>query len=293
MLSHSNDLPKTPGRVVILGSAGVVGKKLVPYLQKKDIATVTIARDECDLLSTEAVDYLAQTFQKDDQIVFLTAITPDKGRGIDAFTKNIKILDHVSQALQKSPAKQFILFSSEAIYPITSELINEETSLAPSDLYGCMHLSREIHLRSLSTPLAIVRSTLIYGEGDTHNSYGPNRFLKEALTQGTITIFGGGEEKRSHIFVEDVVVFIENLLLYQSTGNINLCPGSSVSFMEVAKTIKNVLQDKIEIITKPRASEITHRYFDNTKLYQAFPNLLYTDIKTGVSKILLENKSNG
>ncbi len=287
MLKHANELSTKPSRVIVLGSSGVVGKSLVPYLQKKYVATIAISRVECDLLTADSVDYLSQIFQQDDQVVFLSAITPDKGRGIDALTSNLKIFDHVSQALQKSPVKQFILFSSEAIYPTTSELINESTSLAPTDLYGCMHLAREIHLRSLQVPQVIVRSTLIYGQGDTHNSYGPNRFIKEALANGTITIFGEGEEKRSHIYVEDVVEFVDKVLFFQSTGEINLCPGPSISFMDVAKTIQNIIQDKVEFILKPRISEITHRYYDNTQLYEAFPNFSYLDVENGIKKAVL------
>ena len=293
MLKHANESPVKPSRVIVLGSSGVVGKRLVPYLQKKDIQTISISRIECDLLKEESTDYLAETFQKEDQVVFLTAITPDKGRGIDALISNLKIFENVSKALQRSPVKQFILFSSEAVYPNTSTLINEDTSLAPTDLYGCMHLAREIQLKSLNIPHVIVRSTLIYGQGDTHNSYGPNRFFKEALAQATITIFGSGEEKRSHIFVEDVVEFVDKILHYQSAGEINLCPVPSVSFMEIAQTIKNVLQDKVEIITRPRMSEITHRHYDNTQLYQVFPEFSYLDIKTGTSKMLEGIKNNG
>jgi nucleoside-diphosphate-sugar epimerase len=112
--------------------------------------------------------------------------------------------------------------------------------------------------------------------------------LKEALQQGTITLFGEGAEKRSHIFVEDVVKFIDKALHYQSTGCVNLCPSPTISFGEVAQAIKEVLPQKIDIIMKPGASEITHRYFDNTFLQQAFPDFSFTDIKTGIQKTLIE-----
>lgn len=278
-----------PKRVVVVGSAGVVGKKLVPYLKEKGLNTLPLSRTECDLLENNSVDYLANTLLPDDQVIFLTAITPDKGRGVEALNNNLKIIEHISQALQKAPVKQFILFSSESIYPLTSELLHEGTSLAPPDLYGLMHLAREIHLSSLKVPLTIIRSTLIYGNGDTHNSYGPNRFLKEALNSGTITLFGEGEEKRSHVFIEDVVRFVEKVLHYPSIDVINLCPSPTISFMDIARSIKNILPQKIDIVTKPRMSEITHRYFDNTKLYQIFPDFTFTDINAGIQQMVSES----
>ena len=37
-----------------------------------------------------------------------------------------------------------------------------------------MHLARELMLKAtVKAPLAVVRSTLIYGEGDPHNGYDP------------------------------------------------------------------------------------------------------------------------
>jgi nucleoside-diphosphate-sugar epimerase len=288
MTIQESSMTTTPKRVIVLGSGGVVGKKLVPFLKEQGIETLGLSRQDCNLLEDKSVDILAQTLQPNDQVVFLTAVTPDKGRGTKALIDNLTILENVSQALQKSSVAQFILFSSEAIYPTTSDLIHEETSLAPADLYGCMHLARENHLRSLKVPLTIIRPTLIYGVGDTHNSYGPNRFLKEALSEGKITLFGEGEEKRSHVFVDDVVRFVEKVLRHRNIDSINMCPSPSISFMEIAQAIREVLPN-IEMITKPRGSEITHRYFDNTLLHQTFPDFSFTDIKAGIQKMVTES----
>jgi len=48
-----------------------------------------------------------------------------------------------------------------------------------------MHRTRELMLAAeAKAPLAILRLTAVYGAGDTHNSYGPNRFLRQALKDG-------------------------------------------------------------------------------------------------------------
>ena len=47
--------------------------------------------------------------------------------------------------------------------------------------------------------LAILRPTLIYGAGDPHNGYGPNRFRRLAATGKPIILFGEGEERRDHV----------------------------------------------------------------------------------------------
>ena len=92
-----------------------------------------------------------------------------------------------------------------------------------------MHLTREAILKdNFNKILCILRPTLIYGPGDTHNGYGPNRFINLALKNKSIPIFGNGEEKRDHIFVEDVkgslhfsTIFTSALAIYiMITSNI-------------------------------------------------------------------------
>ena len=54
-----------------------------------------------------------------------------------------------------------------------------------------MHLTREIILRNkFKKILCILRPTLIYGMGDSHNGYGPNRFINLAVKNKSISIFG-------------------------------------------------------------------------------------------------------
>jgi nucleoside-diphosphate-sugar epimerase len=40
--------------------------------------------------------------------------------------------------------------------------------------------------------------------GDPHNGYGPNRFRRLAAAGQEIVLFGGGEERRDHVLVDDV-----------------------------------------------------------------------------------------
>ena len=286
MLIHENTQENFSSRVVVIGANGVVGKKLVVSLKSKGIDTLALSRQECDLLSEQSISFFSDIFKPEDHVIFLAAITPDKGRGIQAYIDNLQIAKHISYALENSLISQFILLSSEAIYPTTDDLISEHTSLAPMDLYGSMHLAREICFKNLNLPLAIIRTTLIYGEGDTHNSYGPNRFIKEALEHSTITLFGKGEEKRSHIFVEDVIHFVEKVIYQKSVGTINLCPTPTISFSEIAGIVKEHMPKNIEIIHKPQISAITHRYFDNHDLYRAFPDFVFENIESGIKKIV-------
>jgi len=158
---------------------------------------------------------------------------------------------------------------------MTSEIVSETSTPSPEDLYGLMHRAREIMMQSVGVPTAIVRPTIIFGAGDTHNSYGPNRFIREALEKGTITLFGGGEEMRSHVYIEDIISATLDILGKRGFGVINLATNQSVSFHSVAESIKTKIDRGIEIINKDRGSPITHRHFDISQLYKSFPSLQF------------------
>ena len=85
--------------------------------------------------------------------------------------------------------------------------------------------------------VAILRLTAVYGAGDTHNSYGPNRFLRQALKDGRIALFGKGEETRDHLYVDDAVELVLKVLLHGSTGLLNLARGRSETFRSVAEAV--------------------------------------------------------
>ena len=68
-----------------------------------------------------------------------------------------------------------------------------------------MHATREAILKNkFSKILCILRPTLIYGIGDSHNGYGPNKFLRLIKKNKNISLFGKGEELRDHVSINDV-----------------------------------------------------------------------------------------
>jgi UDP-glucose 4-epimerase len=148
-----------------------------------------------------------------------------------------------------------------------------------------MHRSRELLLENLSVPLWIIRPTLIYGAGDTHNSYGPNRFMRQALAERCISLFGEGEETRSHIAVEDVVSLIIQGIKKQYQGLINAVTEPSYSFREMAESIAELMPFEVRIQTQLRKSPITHRHFDTRMLIQDFSDWEPMNIKLGLSRM--------
>jgi UDP-glucose 4-epimerase len=164
-------------------------------------------------------------------------------------------------------------------------LIDEAACAEPTDLYGAMHIARELMMKqSVKMPVAVLRPTLIYGAGDPHNSYGPNRLRRMAHKDRRITLFGAGEETRDHIYIDDAVALIELVLRHRSSGVLNLATGRSVSYAELAKLVAAQCPYQVDITGTPRHNPVTHRAFDVTALQRSFPTFTFTPLEEGLAK---------
>ncbi len=268
---------------MVLGAKGFVGRALVARLARDGSSVLPISRDGIDLAADGAADRLTAELRPDDCLVFLSALTPDKGRGIPAFLTNIQMAAAVSSAIERRPPAHIIYVSSDAVYPFRSALIDEDSGAEPVDLYGAMHLSREIMMKqSAKAPVAVLRPTLIYGAGDTHNSYGPNRFRRMAAKERRITLFGEGEETRDHIYVDDVVALIDLVIRHRSAGTLNLATGRSITYRALADMVAWVHPEPVEVAGMPRQNPVTHRSFDVIALHRSFPAFTFTPLEEGL-----------
>jgi nucleoside-diphosphate-sugar epimerase len=287
MIIHTNKpKPTKPSRVVLLGATGFIGAAIQQQLESAAIPTVSLGSADINLLDSSASDNLRKILRPDDSVVLLAALTPDKGRDIATLMKNLVMMQSICEALEKSGCGHLVYFSSDAVYGTEVSTVTEDTPVAAQDLYGTMHYTREIMARSLTpVPLLVLRPTAVYGRYDTHNSYGPNRFRKAAQADGKITLFGGGEETRDHIYVDDVAALTVRCLLQKSTGTLNVATGISTSFYEVAETISKQFGSGIEIVVTPRTNPITHRHYDPTNLIKAFPDFSFISLQDGIARV--------
>lgn len=282
-------------RVLVIGAKGFIGQNLSAYLREQGCEVKEASSQDVDLLASESVEELVSLIETVDVAVMLSALTPDKGKGVDVYIKNIVMAKHVAEALKKASNKpHFIYFSSDAVYNFDCSLVDEKTPAAPIDTYGSMHRARELIFGEVVSKedLTVVRSTLVYGPGDTHNSYGPNRLRREAFTSGTMTLFGEGEDVRSHLYIKDLVRLIGMMIVHKSVGIINAAPDRAVSFMELAKVIGNCFEQPIKIVTKPGAAEPTYRRFCTDLCHSLFPGFKFTELKEGLVETIQAMQKN-
>jgi len=287
MLVHSSEQAVQPKRVVILGASGVIGQVLTPYLVARRIRVLELGSADVDLLDPDAEAHLATLLRDDDAIVILAGIPPRRGRDLATMARNIQMAVHICAALARQPVAHVIYMSSDAVYPRSVEEVSEARLLTPSDPYSAMHLVREELFGCLAhAPVAVLRSTQICAVHDTHDAYGPNRFLRTAKQDNKIVLFGGGEETRDHIMVEDVAAVIHGCLVHRSRGVLNVATGHSPSFAEVARIVAEQFDPVLPIHYAPRQLPVTHRKFDVSAMTRAFPAITCASLERGVTRIM-------
>ena len=267
---------------LLVGANGFLSSNFQNLLNKKKKKFKTISSKKINLTS-KSKSKLLKKIKGSFNVIFFAALTPDKGKGYNTFFENINILQNFLNNFNQESINHFTYISSDAVYNSNEILVNENTNTLPNDLYGTMHLSREKILKDYiddDKKLTILRPTLIYGKGDTHNSYGPNRFLKQAKNESIINIFGKGLDKRDHISVHDVCRSIYLTTEKKLPGTFNVVTGKSTTFKNIAKLVikyhsKNT---RINFIKNNNIPSI--RKYNSKKIMNIINN--FTDLETGI-----------
>jgi len=162
------------------------------------------------------------------------------------------------------------------VYPDHPTPLHEGIPPSPTSLHGAMHLVRETVVSGVGLPTLHLRPTLIYGPGDPHNGYGPNRFARQARNGSPIILFGDGEERRDHVHIDDVAEATVAAASQGLTGALNIACGEVWSFREIAEAIRASAPSCPGLGTTPRIGPPPHggyRPFDTSYLRSHLPNM--------------------
>jgi nucleoside-diphosphate-sugar epimerase len=260
--------------VVVLGATGFVGGSIARCAEQLGEKVLKLDRATVDLCSPRAAEFLEEHLRADDRLVFASAEAPCNS--LDSLHRNLTIVMSVMRAVSKVRVSYLMNVSSDAVYVDSMEPLTETSPTGPRNLHGAMHCAREALLNCVDVPLLHLRPTLIYGKGDPHNGYGPNRFLWSARNGSDIQIFGRGEERRDHVNIADVAAAAVHCLSKRTVGALNVASGEVVSFREIAERVVDLFVDRVRITERPRTGPMPHggyRAISIARLRAEFSNL--------------------
>jgi nucleoside-diphosphate-sugar epimerase len=271
-----------------MGSGGFVGRATLKRLTAAGIDPVALTRREVDLLAPDAANKLRGHITPSTTLIVTSALAPVKTTAM--LLDNLRMMQAVLEAVRTAPVRHLIYISSDAVYKDSAEPITEASCAEPGSLHGVMHLAREVMLKNElhSVPLAFVRPTLIFGPGDPHNGYGPNRFMRLAQAGKEIVLFGEGEERRDHIFINDVAELVWRVVAHQATGVLNAVSGKVTSFREIAEMAAARFQLQVRVLGSPRQGPMPHggyRPFSTQLAQSLFPDFQPIALGEGLDRM--------
>jgi nucleoside-diphosphate-sugar epimerase len=226
----------------------------------------------------------------DTTLFVCAALTPDRGASIATCVDHIGMTANLAQYLSNRVLRKCVQVSSDAVYPLIDEPVTEDTPVAPSGAYPLAKYASErlmeMALAPRGIPLLIVRPAGVFGPGDTHNSYGPNRFIRTLVNDRSVRLFGQGEETRDHLFVDDLTSILAQLGASDTTGILNIATGESRSFGSIVDSLRRLAPVEFEVVNAPRSGAVTHREFDLRQLKAAVPDLQFTPFESALASTL-------
>lgn len=269
----------TLGRTVVLGASGFVGKALMAHLESLGVEAHGFTSKTLDLTDAAALSALDDLAGPETTLIVCSGITPDKGRTLDALDANVKMALNLGRYLEGHPFQRVVFLSSDALYPGSVEVVDEGTPPDPLDTYALAKYTAErilmIACNAANIPLLILRPTGIFGAEDTHNSYGPNRFISQILNDGKVNMFGPGDDERDHVFVEDVAKLTVELAAAGAIGVVNVATGESRTFASVVALLQGCSPRPFEVVNLPRSGGPSRRQYDVTRLRALLPGFQF------------------
>lgn len=299
--------------ILITGGAGNVASALANKLAQDEQNFIVIL----DNLSTGDIAKVPKldnvTFIKADANIY-NDIVPIFGRynfdyvfhyaavvGVKRTLENpIKVLEDIEgiknilSLSKNSGVKRVFYSSSSEVYGEPFEIPqNEKTTPLNSRLpYAIVKNVGEAFFRSYYQEYGLEYTIFRF-----FNTYGPNqsedfvvpRFIKAALSNEPITLYGDGLQTRSFCYVDDnidtcIKAMVSNLCI---NDVINVGSDKEMTILELAKTIIRVTNSKSEIIHLPALEEgdMTRRCPDTTKMKSVLGRELVS-LEEGIQKLV-------
>jgi dTDP-glucose 4,6-dehydratase len=259
---------------VVTGGAGFLGSHLCEYLLAQGHRVICV--DNLETSSLENIEHLrddAFEFVNHDVVHHLEIDEPvDVVYHLAALASPIDYLrqplhslktgsygTHNALGLAKFKRARFLLFSTSEIYgdpkvhPQPESYWGNVNPIGPRGVYDeakryAEALTMAYHTQQ-GVDTAIVRIFNTYGPRmRSHDGRAIPTFMRQALEDAPITVFGQGEQTRSFCYVDDLV---RGLHLLAESGEhlpVNLGNPNEFSILELAQTVIQVTSSKSEIV---------------------------------------------
>ena len=288
------------GRVMVLGSRGMVGSAVIRLLERTAEVSevIPVSREQVDL--TNQLDTFSLiASKKPDWVVVAAAkvggIHANNNYPADFIYQNLAVELNVIEGSYRAGVEKMIFLGSSCIYPKFADQPIREEALLTGELeltnepYALAKIAGiklcESYNRQHRTDYRSLMPTNLYGPGDNYhpvNSHvipGLIRRFHEAKMNGdeSVEVWGAGQARREFLYVDDLASAIVHTMRLSKTtiasvcceriSHLNVGSGVDVTVSQLASLISGIIGFDGELLfDRSRPSGTPRKLLDVSKL---------------------------
>lgn len=273
--------------ILVTGSSGFIGTKVVKKMQNSNIITDTINSRHIDLRNRNQVMKLNSA----DIVIHLGGKTPQKGlEWNEYFDNNVTgVLNILEYCMQKKVKK--LIYVSTYVYgkpeycPVDEKHpVNPHTAYSESKCIG--ERLCEFFCNNSDLNVTILRPFNIFGESMREGFLISN--LINSLKTGKKLAIINKNSKRDFLYVDDFVDLLVKILDYDFKFEIfNVGSGTSYSFAQIINKIEKITSRRINVnYEEDKSSYIDNITADISKIKKSISWIPKISLDQGLQKIL-------
>lgn len=285
-------------KIAIIGANGYIGKHLAFYLKRMGMIPMCYDIQEEEHENYKKVDLTDKESVKGIDLnvdyIFMFAGLTGTYAGFEKYETYNAIneigLLNLLDAIRKSEYRPKVIFpSTRLVYKGVDKALKESDEKETKTIYAVNKIACEGLLQaykaSFDIPYAIFRICIPYGNLiSTDYSFGTvGFFIKQASAGKDITLYGGGNIKRTFTHMEDLCYqIVEGAFNPNSNGEIYNIGGETYSLREAAEIIAAKFGTNVVNVPWPERDlriESDHTYFDDTKIRTLLNFGVYKNLK--------------
>lgn len=291
-------------KVLLTGCTGLTGHGICSYLLKQNYTVYGTSRNALisnhplftpivyDLNETAHIQHLKKIINQVDVVIHNAALISNNLPDADIFRTNVLGTLPILQNLQ--PGQHLIYISSLSTVEEDGSAITESKPYCARNAYLSSKIMGEIFCQQYQKEAGI-RSTILrisapYG---VNGNAVFNKFIKLAMSNQDIELWGSGNREQVFTYVEDVGYAVDLAIKKNKEGVFNITGGQTISMKQLAEAMLATLSNstsKIVFSGKPDPQEQRTKTVDISLAHQHLGYTPQTSIQQGIKHLINDNE---
>jgi UDP-glucose 4-epimerase len=174
-----------------------------------------------------------------------TSVLASMSRPVEVHETNVALTLSVLERCRADGVSRFVLASTNAVVGnVGDAVIDEDSPLRPLTPYGATKAAAEMLVSAYSASYGLVgsavRLTNVYGPGMQHKDSLVARVMRACRDQGSVSIYGDGNQVRDYLYVDDAVQGLLLPLDGDLVGSLTIGSGTSISVNELYDLVRTI-----------------------------------------------------